>query len=558
MGNKKYAVIGGSAVLLVAVVASVAVVVTHRSGGGSSNAKSEPHMTTSVKAIKEFCRPTDYQQTSPTELAKAIFKVTTERVQQAFNHSETLAELAHDKRTSGALQNCRELLEYAVEDLKTSFDQLGGFEMSNFQRAVDDLKTWLSAVLTYQDTCLDGFENTTTDAAQSMSKALKSASELTANILAIVDEFSNTIGSMNIPFMSRRLLEADGEGEAAVPEWVSAGKRRLLQAGPLQLKPNVTVAQDGSGDFKTITEALATVPKKSEEAFVIYVKEGVYSEYVTVDRDLTNVVMYGDGPTKTRVTGNRNFRQNITTKDTATFTVVGNGFFARDLGFENSAGAENHQAVALRVQSDLSVFYQCQFDGYQDTLYTHAYRQFYRDCTVTGTIDFIFGNAQVVLQNCLILVRRPLDNQQNIVTAQGRKEKRSAGGIILHNCTVTADPSFEPVKARIPTYLGRPWKEYSRTFYIQCQLDDLINPVGWLPWLGDYGLRTCFYTEVDNRGPGSDTSARATWKGVKKVSYEHAQKFTVEHFLQGHRWIPRTGVPYIPGLLPQSQPTRTH
>nr|CAD1833261.1 unnamed protein product [Ananas comosus var. bracteatus] len=322
--------------------------------------------------------------------------------------------------------------------------------MSNFQRAVDDLKTWLSAVLTYQDTCLDGFENTTTDAAQSMSKALKSASELTANILAIVDEFSNTIGSMNIPFMSRRLLEADGEGEAAVPEWVSAGKRRLLQAGPPQLKPNVTVAQDGSGDFKTIMEALATVPKKSEEAFVIYVKEGVYSEYVTVDRDLTNVVMYGDGPMKTRVTGNRNFRQNITTKDTATFTVVGNGFFGRDLGFENSAGAENHQAVALRVQSDLSVFYQCQFDGYQDTLYTHAYRQFYRDCTVTGTIDFIFGNAQVVLQNCLILVRRPLDNQQNIVTAQGRKEKRSAGG---SSCTTAPSP---------PTPASRPSRPGSR------------------------------------------------------------------------------------------------
>ncbi|KAJ3683659.1 hypothetical protein LUZ60_013886 [Juncus effusus] len=577
MANKKGITIGVGIVVIVAVVAAIAIVSVQytKKGSGSSNGSDGPQLSTSIKAIKEFCSPTDYQQTcenalqsaatnvtSSTDLAKAIFKVTSDRITEAMNQSTTLNALANDKRTSGALENCRELLEYAVEDLKTSFEQLGGFQMTNFKKATADLRTWLSAALTYQDTCLDGFDNTTMDAAEQMRNALKASGELTTNILAIVDEFSNTL--VNLPFLKnkRRLLEEGEELEASesseIPDWVSPGKRRLLQASAAKIKPNLVVAKDGSGDCKTIQECLAQVPQKSKENFVIYIKAGVYKEYISVNKTTINLVMLGDGPTKTIITGNKNFMMNITTKDTATFEAIGNGFFARDLAIENTAGPQNHQAVALRVQSDLSVFYNCRFDGYQDTLYTHTNRQFYRECTVTGTIDFIFGNAQVILQNCLILVRKPMDNQQNIVTAQGRKEKRSAGGIVIHNCTISADPTYFPVRNKIPTYLGRPWKEYSRTFYIQSQLDDLINPQGWLPWNGDFGLNTCFYTELDNRGPGSDKSKRATWKGVKTIDYEHAQQFTVEHFIQGSQWIPKTGVPYIPGLLPQTEAGRIH
>ncbi|KAG6530754.1 hypothetical protein ZIOFF_004512 [Zingiber officinale] len=222
--------------------------------------------------------------------------------------------------------------------------------------------------------------------------------------------------------------------------------------------------------------------------------------------------------------------------------VVGDGFIAKDLWIENSAGAEKHQAVALRVQSDKSVFYNVRLDGYQDTLYVHTHRQFYRECTITGTIDFIFGDSASIFQNCLILARKPMDNQQNIVTAQGRKDRRSTGGIILHNCTISADPEYYPFRDKLPTFLGRPWKEYSRTFVMQSQLDDLINPKGWLPWLGDFGLDTCFYTEIDNRGPGADKSQRATWRGVKNVDLIHAQKFTVERFIQGKTWLPQTGL----------------
>ncbi|OEL16687.1 Pectinesterase 1 [Dichanthelium oligosanthes] len=107
------------------------------------------------------------------------------------------------------------------------------------------------------------------------------------------------------------------------------------------------------------------------------------------------------GATKTVITGSKSFMMNIRTKDTATMEVIGKGFLMCSVGVENTAGAKNHQVVALRVQSDMSAFYQCQFDGYQDT-YTHMSRQYYFECVITGTIDFIFGNAQVVLQNCLI------------------------------------------------------------------------------------------------------------------------------------------------------------
>lgn len=111
--------------------------------------------------------------------------------------------------------------------------------------------------------------------------------------------------------------------------------------------------------------------------------------------------------------------------------VSGRGFLARDITFQNTAGPEKHQAVALRSDSDLSVFYRCAMRGYQDTLYTHTMRQFYRECTITGTVDFIFGDGTVVFQNCQILARRGLPNQKNTITAQGRKDVNQPSGTLL-------------------------------------------------------------------------------------------------------------------------------
>ncbi|KAL0918530.1 hypothetical protein M5K25_010542 [Dendrobium thyrsiflorum] len=576
--NKKGALIGGSVILLVAIVAAVGVIVAHN-GFATKSAKPSggTNLQSTSRSVQAICEPTDYPDicesalskvandtTDPKELIKLSFQVATDHLRQAFQHSKLLSTAARDPRTKDALNTCRELMEYAIEDIKTSFNKLGGFNTSNPAKAVDELKLWLDSAATYQETCLDGFENTTGDAAAGMRKALNSSMALTDNALAIVGKLAEFVDGLKLSdVLSRRRLLSDEEVEAVkqkdFPAWVSADRRKLLSIPPSGIKPDVVVALDGSGDFSSINSALAVAPIKSLTPFIIYVKTGVYKEKVTVYRNQTNIIIVGDGATQTRVTGSLNFIDGVGTFKTASFVVMGEGFIARDMGFENTAGAAKHQAVALLVQADRSVFYRCQMDAYQDTLYVHTLRQFYRDCTISGTIDFIFGDAKAIFQNCQIFVRKPLENQQNIVTAQGRKSRQSATAIILHNCTITADPSFPPAfHAKNPTYLGRPWKEFSRTFVIQSFLDTLVHPNGWLPWLGDFGLRTCFYTEVENRGPGADKSMRVKWKGVKNISYAHAQKFTVEHFLWGNDWLPSTQVPFIPVLLPQSVPETIH
>ncbi|KAM2243601.1 hypothetical protein ACFX1S_010405 [Malus domestica] len=221
---------------------------------------------------------------------------------------------------------------------------------------------------------------------------------------------------------------------------------------------------------------------------------------------------------------------------------------ARDIGFENSAGPEKHQAVALRVSADEAIFYRCSMDGYQDTLYTHAQRQFYCDCTISGTIDFVFGDATAVFQNCSFLIRKPLPNQSCIVTAQGRKERRQPSAIIIQNSTITAEPDYFPVKDENKAYLGRPWKEYSRTIIMDSYIDDVIQPEGWLPWEGEWGLKTCFYAESGNTGPAANKARRVTWRGIKQITENHTADFTPGRFFRGDKWIRLSGVPYIPGL----------
>jgi pectinesterase len=229
--------------------------------------------------------------------------------------------------------------------------------------------------------------------------------------------------------------------------------------------------------------------------------------------------------------------------------VLGDNFVAKNIGFENNAGAIKHQAVALRVSADYAIFYNCSMDGHQDTLYTHAKRQFYRDCSISGTIDFVFGDASAVFQNCKFLVRKPLENQQCIVTAQGRKMRRQPSALIIQSSTITAHPDLFPERKQFKSYLGRPWKEYSRTIIMESFIDDLIQPEGWLPWLGTFGLKTCWYTEFNNYGPGSSKNLRVKWNGIKTINRQHAMDFTPGRFLKGDSWIKATGIPYTPFLV---------
>lgn len=230
--------------------------------------------------------------------------------------------------------------------------------------------------------------------------------------------------------------------------------------------------------------------------------------------------------------------------------VDGIGFIARGITFRNTAGPQNGQAVALRSASDLSVFYACGFEGYQDTLFVHAQRQFYKTCYIYGTIDFIFGNAAVVFQNCLIYVRRPLRGQINVITAQGRADPFQNTGISIHYSRVVAAPDLRPVVRSFNTYLGRPWQQYSRTVFLKSYIDSLLNPAGWMPWeKSNFALDTLYYGEYKNFGPGASTRYRVKWKGYHVIrSANEAARFTVANLIAGRAWLPSTGVPFIAGL----------
>ncbi|PIA61291.1 hypothetical protein AQUCO_00300669v1 [Aquilegia coerulea] len=230
-------------------------------------------------------------------------------------------------------------------------------------------------------------------------------------------------------------------------------------------------------------------------------------------------------------------------------SVVGQGFVAVNITVRNTAGAIKHQAVAVRNGADMSTFYSCSFEGYQDTLYTHSMRQFYRECDVYGTVDFIFGNAAVVLQECNIYPRLPMRGQFNPITAQGRTDPNQSTGISIHNCTIKAAPDLAASNGTTKSYLGRPWKEYSRTVFMQSFIDSLIDPAGWHEWDGNFALSTLYYAEYDNRGPGSSTANRVTWPGYHVIGAANATAFTVSNFLSGDSWLPATGVPGDSGLL---------
>lgn len=223
---------------------------------------------------------------------------------------------------------------------------------------------------------------------------------------------------------------------------------------------------------------------------------------------------------------------------------------ARDIAFQNTAGPAKHQGVALRIGSDRAVIYRCSVEGYQDSLYAHSNRQFYRDTDVYGTVDFIFGNAAAVLQNCNIYPRKPGDgSHKNTVTAQGRTDPNQNTGTSIHNCKIAAAADLAPEKGKFRTFLGRPWKKYSRTVVMQTYMDESVDPAGWEPWSGEFALSSLYYGEYMNRGPGAAIGGRVSWPGSHPaMSSAEANKFTVAGFIFGNTWLPATGVQFDSGL----------
>ncbi|KAB2029199.1 hypothetical protein ES319_D05G146700v1 [Gossypium barbadense] len=550
-------------VLLAVIIGAVAGTSIHKRNNSSPDTASPTELTPAA-SLKAVCEVTQYPSScfssissiassnanDPKILFKLSLKVAIDELSGLSQYPKKLQAETNNSQVKHALDVCGTVFDDALDRLNDSATSLevGEGESLLSDSKIDDLKTWLSTVITDQETCLDALEelNTTKNFNATLFEELKAAmqnsSEYASNSLAIAAKFLGLLTNLRIP-IHRRLLGFQKAAPSEFPAWVSPTERRLLQES--KPTPNVIVAKDGSGHFKTINEAVQLVGKKNQSRFVVYVKEGKYVENVNLDKHKWNVMIYGDGKTKTTISGSRNFVDGTATFDTATFTVAGRGFIAKDIKFENTAGAAKHQAVAMRSGSDRSVFYSCAFDAYQDTLYAHSNRQFYRECDILGTIDFIFGNAAVVFQNCNIQPRQPLPNQFNTITAQGKKDPNQNTGISIQKCTITP---FGNLTAN--TYLGRPWKEFSTTVIMQSNIGAFLNPVGWREWVTNVDPpSTIFYAEYQNTGPGSTVDQRVKWAGYRSSLTEaDAGKFTVANFIQGQDWLPAATVAYEPAF----------
>ncbi|CAM0873082.1 unnamed protein product [Alopecurus aequalis] len=454
-----------------------------------------------------------------------------------------------------ALQDCQ-----LLSGLNIDFLSAAGATLNTTNTLLDpqaeDVHTLLSAILTNQQTCADGLQAT-------------ASAWSVRNGLAVPMANSTKLYSISLSLFTRAWVppkhkakkprastKPPGHGRVMFDATDDEMVRRMAIEGTqaaVSVVSSVTVDQSGAGNYTTVGAAVAAAPTNlgaSSGYFVIYVAAGVYEENVVVPKNKKYVMMIGDGIGQTVITGNRSVVDGWTTFNSATFAVLGQGFVAVNMTFCNTAGPAKHQAVALRCGADLSTFYQCSFEGYQDTLYTHSLRQFYRACDIYGTVDYVFGNAAVVFQDCTLHNRLPMAGQSNTVTAQGRTDPNQNTGTTIQGCSIVAAPDLAANTAfATATYLGRPWKLYSRTVIMQSTVAGLVDPAGWMPWDGDFALSTLYYAEYDNSGPGSDTSRRVNWPGYHVLnSTVDAGNFTVGNMLLGDFWLPQTGVPFTIGL----------
>ncbi|XP_061363160.1 pectinesterase 2-like [Gastrolobium bilobum] len=483
------------------------------------------NQTPNPQPCEYFLSNNPTHQHKPIKHKSDFFKLSLQLAQERalIGHANTLSlgSKCRNPRETTAWSDCIELYEHTIHRLNQTLDP-------NTKCSQADTQTWLSTALTNLETCKAGFYEL---GVQDYVLPLMSN-----NVTKLL---SNTLALNKVQYEEPNYKEG-------FPTWVKPGDRKLLQTSSPASQANVVVAKDGSGKYTTVSAAINAAPLSSSGRYVIHVKAGIYNEQVEIKAK--NIMLVGDGIGKTIITGSKSVGGGTTTFRSATVAVVGDGFMAQDITFRNTAGAANHQAVALRSGSDLSVFYRCSIEGYQDTLYVHSERQFYRECDIYGTVDFIFGNAAVVFQNCNLFARNP-PNKVNTITAQGRTDPNQNTGISIHNCRVTAASDLKLVQSSVKTYLGRPWQQYSRTVFMKTSLDSLINPAGWLEWSGNFALNTLYYGEYMNTGPGSSTTNRVKWSGYHVItSASEASKFTVANFIAGNSWLPSTRVPFTSSL----------
>jgi pectinesterase len=291
----------------------------------------------------------------------------------------------------------------------------------------------------------------------------------------------------------------------------------------------VVVAQDGTGDYPTVQNAVDHVLDRATAPFsgraVIDIKPGTYHERVRIPPDRPRMTLRGQDAATTTISFSVGAKDVGGTFLSAVLDVSGAEFEMENLTVENTYGVGT-QAVAALIHSDRAVFRHCRFLGMQDTLYAASGRQYYEDCYIAGHVDFIFGNAQAVFERCEIHSRGT-----GYLTAQSRTVANGPEGFVFDHCRLTADPDVRGV------YLGRPWRNYSRVVYLDTWLGSHIRPEGWHNWNKPEAEKTAFYAEFNSTGPGAGIAHRVPW--AHSLTADEARPFRPEVFLRGgDNWNP--------------------
>ena len=278
----------------------------------------------------------------------------------------------------------------------------------------------------------------------------------------------------------------------------------------------IVVSRDGTGNFRTLQEAIESARAFMDYTVTIYVKNGVYKEKVIVPSWVENIDIIGEDRDKTIITYDDHANINkMGTFRTYTVKVEGSDITFKNLTIENNA-AQLGQAVALHTEGDRLKFINCRILGNQDTIYTGAKftRLYFKDCYIDGTTDFIFGPSTALFEDCIIHSKR-----NSYVTAASTPKEAKYGYVFKH-CKLTAEPGVDKV------YLGRPWRPYAYTLFIECELGKHIVSVGWHNWGKQSNEETARYMEYKNTGEGANASERVAWS--KQLTKKEAEAVTVD------------------------------
>ncbi|KAJ4810823.1 Pectinesterase [Rhynchospora pubera] len=492
--------------------------------------------------VSSLSSPSPPSSPSALSLLSISFSVSLASISPAISTAKSILSFSsNNPNRSNAATNCIEFLTLSSYRLTTASKLI-----SLSSPPLPSARILSSAALLYQYDCWSAYKyvNDSSKVSDAMAFLANNLTALTSNtisMLAALQRYGDDTSLWGPP-----QTERDGYWPESAAGKYSDGSS--IGGVPTGLKPSVTVCKTGICDYDTVQKAVDAAPENGKNWYVVYIKSGVYEETVRIPYEKTNVVFVGDGMGKTVITASLNADTvGVSTYNTATVGVLGDGFMARDLTFANTAGPDAHQAVAFRSDSDLSVLDSVEFLGHQDTLYVHSLRQFYTNCQISGTVDFIFGNSASIFHNCLIFILprqlNPHHGEANTVTAHGRTDPAQSTGLVFQNCVINGSADYLALYKENPAvhrvYLGRPWKEYSRTVYINCLMEQIIRPEGWLQWNGDFALKTLFYGEYGSAGTGGDGTKRVSWSS--RVPQEHLGIYSVESFIQGDQWIPSAG-----------------